>query len=135
MKFTTTKQGFRSLMAAFFLLGALLFGDVQANAQSTTADNLNWKTAFEAMQILDGQINQLDGEIAGLIPGTPAYENVFNHLTYYKLIYNSLEDGVAVPEAVNTNIGVVDINTADSDPQSPVTFDQLLGDVVALLTN
>lgn len=106
----------------------------QSNAQST-ADNLDWKTAPEAMQILNDQINQLDVQIAGLTPGTPAYQDVFNHLTYYKLIYVSLEDGVSVGEAVNGNLYAVETGALDSDPQTPVTFDQLLNNAVALLTN
>ena len=83
---------------------------------------------------------QLDGEMAGLTPGSPAYENVFNHLTYYKLIYDSLEGGATVPAAVQTNLALVDMNTTASNPASPsvhdqTLYDQLLADAVTLLTN
>lgn len=140
MKFTTTKQRFRSLFAGFFLFGAVLFNMTYAGAQGVVQDNLDWKTVSQSIQIMADQINQLDGEMAGLTPGSPTYENVFNHLTYYKLIYDSLEGGATVPAAVQTNLALVDMNTTASNPSSPTVhdqalYDQLLIDAVALLTN
>lgn len=140
MRFTTTKQRVRSLLVGFFFFGALLFSMTHAGAQGVVNDNLNWKTVPQSIQIMYDQINQLDGEMAGLTPGSPAYENVFNHLTYYKLIYDSLEGGATVPAAVQTNLALVDMNTTASNPASPsvhdqTLYDQLLADAVTLLTN
>ena len=134
MKFTTAKHGFRSLLATLFLFGALLFSAGQAHGQSLSTGNQNWKTVPDAMQTLEGQITQLDGQLANLTPGTPAYDNVNQHMEYYKLIYGDLQDGTGVPEAVFKNVGVVNLSVTDANPQSQATYDQLRVDATALLT-
>ena len=135
MKLTTAKQGFRSLLAAFFLFGAMLFTAERVHAQSVPSDNLDWKTATESMQILDAMVAQLDGEMANLTPGTPAYQNVYNHRTYYKMINGSLRDNQTVPDAVQSNVFLVDTGLTDASPATKTTLQQLLDDAVALLTN
>ena len=135
MKKTFVKLNLKSLLPALLVFGSLLFLDVRANAQTLSPQNLDWKTAVEAMPILEAQIVQLDGQLSGLIIGSPAYENVFNHMTFYKLIHGALEDGVAVPDAVYNNIHSVSINKTDDDPQTPVIYTDLLNNAIDLLTN
>jgi len=135
MKKTLVKLNLRSLLPALLVFGSLLFFDVRANAQTLSPQNLDWKTAVEAMQILETQIVQIDGQLPGLIPGTPAYEDAINHMTYYKLIFGALEDGVSVAEAVVNNLYAVELSQTDDNPQSQANYSLLLGDAVALLTN
>ncbi len=135
MKKTFVKLNLKSLLPALLVFGSLLFLDIRANAQTLSPQNLDWKTAVEAMPILEDQIVQLDGQLSGLIIGSPAYENVLNHMTFYKLIYSALEDGVAVPDAVYNNIHSVSINKTDDDPQTPVIYTDLLNNAIDLLTN
>lgn len=135
MKKTFLKPNLRLLVSGLFVLGALLFCNVQANAQVLGAEHLDWKSSTEAVQVLETTIVQLDGQLLVLTPGTPAHENVLNHMTYYKLIHGSLEDGASVAEAVANNLHSVGLSTTDDNPQTQADYTLLYEDAVALLTN
>lgn len=134
MKLSTTKLGLRSLLAGFFLFGALMFVSASAQAQ-TTSDNLNWKTVPEAQTVLATALDVEGQNLTNLTPGTPAYQQAEQHAALYKMILMSLGSGNSVPEAVNEGVGAVDIPETDANPQAKVTRTQLLNHVVPMLTN
>lgn len=134
MKLSTTKLGLKSLLAGFFLFGALLFSANQAQAQSAT-DKLNWKSSAEAQTILTAAINQEGQNLSNLTPGTPAYENAEMHAGLYKLILTNLYGGATVPASVEAGVGGVDVNQTDANPQAQTTRTQLFNEIVVMLTN
>lgn len=131
MKGTFFNFKLRSIVAMFFLLGGLFFSANRAEAQS-----FNWMTEPQATAQLNTEIDQMSLDIQGFVPGSPQYDNLLNHITYYKLILESIESGTIVETAVNESLGHVNdqFNAGDqflSKNQLVVLFN----DAVILLTN
>lgn len=144
MKKSMANQGLRWLVAAFVLVGVWMFSATETKAQTQSTDivlmnqsqNLNWLTETEAMGVLENLVATLANTLSTLTPGTPAYNDALNHLTYYKLIYNDIENGSSTMLATNTNLFNVtsENGITRDDTAASVNLNQLYQDALALLT-
>ncbi|MCB0543499.1 MAG: hypothetical protein H6575_00725 [Lewinellaceae bacterium] len=136
MKVTTAKQGFRSVLAAIFLFGALLFSASSANAQTNDADlSLNWVTESEALSALENSVGLLVVDQANYPQGSPNWNNIANHINYYKLIMGLIEEGNTVPVSVGNGVLMMnDDKNASKDLVPAATLTQLRADATTLLT-
>ncbi|TNE52305.1 MAG: hypothetical protein EP344_15825 [Bacteroidetes bacterium] len=140
MKKAMVKRGLRVFSAVFILFGTLLLTATRADAQGLDdmqGQNLNWVSEAEAMVVLEAQMELLGNDLAVLTPGTPTYNDILNHFTYYKLIYSELEDGQTTTKlATDKNLLNVSMANGSQDTAPiPVNLNQLYSDAVALLTN
>lgn len=110
MKRTFAKRSLISLVAGFFLFGLLML-----SANRTDAQTYNWKPAGEAQSTLMTEVSNLHGVLKGQTPGTPAYLNTLTHVYYYKAIYNRLNNGMDVPNAVRNGLEIFVSNVVKAD--------------------
>lgn len=113
MKLTTSKKGFRYLVAALLLLGATFFSANRASAQVlddiqlNASLNLNWKNTADATVILEDALQQLANSLPLLPPGSQQLTDAQNHLSYYKGILSILEKGETVRVGAITALDLV----------------------------
>lgn len=130
MKKVFSTIGRPSLLAVFFLLGGLLLTANRAEAQS-----YNWMTESQALSTLEAEIDQLAIDITNFTPGSTPYKAMANKIHYYKLIHGSVQTGMAVPQAVEVNLGKVnDQFDTTAAMLSKNALVQLYNDAVILLT-
>ena len=130
MKVTTAKHGLRSIVTALFLFGALLFSASRANAQT-----YNWMTESQALVALDNSLNLLVLDQSNYTPGSTPWTNIENHIHYYKIVYNSINDGSSVPNAVDNGLlALNDEKTAMADMLPKQVLGVLRTDIINLLT-
>ena len=130
MKRTFFKIKLRTLVAMFFLLGAMFFSANRAEAQS-----YNWLNESAALNALNVEIEQMALDIQNFVPGSTPYKNLANHINYYKLILVSIETGTNVETAVNTSLPAVNNNFASENQMlSKSALTTLFNDAVVLLT-
>lgn len=77
----------------------------RADAQQLTAppkDNpsISWQTPATAVQNLLAEIQLLNQQIGGLVPGTPDYVAAARRVAYYKGIVRFLGQGHSVPQSL-----------------------------------
>lgn len=131
MKRTFFQLKLRTLVAMFFLLGGLFFSANRAEAQS-----FNWKNESQAMSTLSSEIEQMSLDIQNFVPGSTQYKNLYNHLSYYKLIAVSIEEGNTVEPAVNSSLLHVNDQFDAANKLLPKNvLAALFNDAVTLLTN
>jgi hypothetical protein len=113
MKLTTSKKGFRYLVAALLLLGATFFSVNRASAQVlddiqlNASLNLNWKNTADATTILEASIQQLVNSLPLLPPGSQQLTDAQNNLNYYKGILSIINEGETVRVAAINALGLV----------------------------
>jgi len=119
------------------LFSTWLFSAARADAQVLSNKSNDWKTESEALDKLDSELLQLAAVLNGQTPGTPNYLDTDAHVDYYKNIYNLIEQGKSVAEAVQVALGYVDTTWLgfDYSPQVLSAKTQWYNDALAILTN
>lgn len=140
MKKLMKRFGFRSLLSAIFLFGALLFGVTSAQAQSsldvTMGQTQNWKTEAEAVIALEVAMEQLTSTLDGLVPGSPLYRNTEGQLALYKETYALLMANSTVHQSLVG--GVERINDSKNTTEGMYTSAEVTGfynNAVVILSN
>lgn len=106
-------KGFRSLLPMFFLLAGMLAFANRAEAQASVGPTPhNWVTVQQAIDNLNLQLeNVLKPQLSQFFPGTPAYENAYNHAFYYKSVVAELMTGATVPAALETTLDGISVGS------------------------
>lgn len=90
------------LLICFF--GASVFAsDLRAQQlrQAPQFDaTISWVALPTAQTKLLAQINTLQTQLAGDVPGSPAYIDRFRRIVYYKAVYRDLQQGHTIPQAL-----------------------------------
>jgi hypothetical protein len=140
MKKTIKRFGFRSLLSAVFLFGALLFGVASAQAQTSLDQAMgqaqNWKTEADAVIALEAAMEQLSADLGVLIPGSPQFRSTEGQITLYKETYVLLLANSTVQQALAG--GVERINDSKNTTTSMYSSTEVVGfynNAVVLLTN
>lgn len=135
------KHGFRLLVAVLALFGAMTFSATEIQAQSTDitlmnqSQNFNWISEAEATSLLESQLIVMANNLTTLPPGSPAYKDMVNHITYYKLILGGLGNGLSTMQSTNSNLMNVSNENGSKDASaSPINLNLLYQDAVGLLT-
>jgi len=124
-------QSRQPLLVLFFLLGGMLL-----TADRLAAQSHNWMTESLAISTLEVEIDQQVLDLTNYTPGSTPYKNILNHINYYKLIHNGIEEGSTVQQAVDGSLTKLNdqFNTT-SGMLNKTTLAQLYADAVELLTN
>jgi hypothetical protein len=137
MNETFAKRGFRMVLVALMVsCGLLMTNRVEAQTVSsnTSSKQLQWLTEQEALAALLTQMTAMKAVIANVPPGTSQYNNLANHIYYYRGIYEQILNGVTVADAVESAWNVAILGTS-TQPTSPTLNKQLTREVTNLLTN
>lgn len=138
MRKAIAKHGLRMFTFGLLLLGALLFSSTRAGAQSQTG-GYNWKQIDQAMPALVDAMITVKADVATL-PSGPSLNEAKAHLYYYQSIYQSLEAGNAVDNAVFTSLNIFDtssptgVGTGLDVVVTPAYRQVLFQDAVSILT-
>lgn len=106
MKKRSTYRGLNLFLAAFFLVGGLLFATNSAQAQSVgqtlIVSGYNWLPQQDAMNALKGQVAGIRNQVhnGSLVYGTPQWQNAMRYAIFYKDVYANLRKGDLVPDAL-----------------------------------
>lgn len=88
------------------------------------------------MTQLNADIDQMSLDIQNFVPGSPQYDNLQNHIYYYKLVMVTIEGGSTVEVAVNEQLGHVNDQFNEASNLLPkTTLVGLYNDIVLTLTN
>lgn len=130
------RHGLR-LFSAVLVFSAWLFSVASADAQVATNVAYNWKSGAEAMNDLEISLVQLEANLNAQTPGSPAYLDAEARLAYHKLIYEFIEQGKSVEEAVKLALAYVDTTWLGVDYSAIVlnTRTQWYNDALQMLTN
>jgi hypothetical protein len=141
------KARFRVVLAGLFAAFALMLFAGQSQAQIATSAfplggnpandgvvaPLDYITAPEAINLLDGQTASLKSVLGTLVPGTQAYKTVETSFTYYTIILSGVVSGKAVEASLNEGFLLYQypdyVNTPVSQMQA------LYEEALELLTN
>lgn len=96
----------------------------------------NWVSEQDAIAIMQNAIANSDKQLATLLPGSPQYQNLLFHLTYYKLINNLLIEGNTTQNSVQLALDEMTAYGYGTDASSQFTKNHLLNlylEVVAML--
>ena len=125
MKLSTTKHGWKALLAGFFLFGLMALTATSAGAQ----DIYNWKQSDTAKDLLVNEVRNLQGQIPGL-SGNPLNDAKAKEY-YYKEIIHRLGAGAAVGDAVANSLSIYNTpNPQLADKFTDVTVDASLRTVL-----
>jgi hypothetical protein len=100
MKRTFANQSLMSLVAGFFLFGILMLTANRSEAQT------NWMQPAQAQQAIKTEMGNLRNIVAANPPASASYNDAMIHAYYYKAIYARLEEGMTVPDAVNSSLSI-----------------------------
>lgn len=132
--------GFRSMLSAIFLFGALLFGVTSAQAQSsldqTMGQTQNWKTEADAIIALESAMEQLTATLDGLTQGSPMYRSTEGQLMLYKETHVLLLANSTVQQSLAG--GVQNINNSKNTTEGMYTPAEVVGfynNAVVILSN
>ena len=141
MNRTFAKRSFQAMLTMLIVLGGMLLTNrVEAQQVSTTtvvgaSQQQQWLTEQEALAVLATEMASLKDQLQNLTPGTPAYINVENHLTYFINLYYSIEGGMPVPDAVGNSISANALaSSAPAKTISKAELNGLYNEAVDLLT-
>lgn len=141
MNRTFAKRSFQAMLTMLIVLGGMMLSNrVEAQQVSTTtvvgaSQQQQWLTEQEALAVLITEMAGLKGQLQNLTPGTPAYINVENHLTYFINLYYSIEGGMPVPDAVGNSIATNSLaSSAPTKTISKAELNGLYNEAVDLLT-
>jgi hypothetical protein len=107
MKKTFANLVQKSLMVALLVVGALLFGTSRAEAQDLSQFGGNWVDASEAKARLITELGLLHTDPLVQTVGSDSY--IRTH--YYKAVFQRIDGGETVPNAVIFGIGPVNAAT------------------------
>ncbi len=115
------KSSMQEKIVCFLGLAALLWffgaGVVRAqNVQPALPDvQINWASPTEAMDRLSSALLALEQQVQAAGPSSP----LVYKLKYYTAVYSSIEQGVAVPTAVDANYGLFVSGVVDIPVEYP----------------
>jgi hypothetical protein len=94
--------------------------------QAIAKQQHNWVTEQDAIAILQNAIEQGAKQLATLLPGSPQYQNLVFHITYYKLINNLLLQGNTTQSSVQLALDEMTAYGYGTDAPSQFTKNHLL---------
>ncbi|MDX2135898.1 MAG: hypothetical protein SFV52_14005 [Saprospiraceae bacterium] len=138
MNGTFAKRGFQAVLTMFFVFGGLLLTNraeaqkvVVTNQQAAPQQQQNWLTEQDAKSVLETEMSSLKDQLQNLTPGTPTYNNVYVHLSFFLGIYQDIDAGSTVSQAVAASLAFDDVVMAQV---SKSTRDALYDEAVDLLS-
>ena len=153
MKKSLFTMGRSSVLAACFLLVAMLFGAQDLSAQlvnsGTPGSTIikasgSWVSSNDAVNLLNAEANQLEATLVGmgLNQGNSTTDQMKIKVSFYRGIATSIVGGTDVPTAIQTNYDVllgqysvaVDTNASASSAET-AQFKTLFNQAVDLLNN
>lgn len=109
MNRTSTKRGFKALLAMFLLVGGMLFVSNSVNAQSVPSkldvSGIMWVTESNALDILNQTIASTHQQMSGFTPGSNPFNAGMRRAVFLKSIHSQVDTGTGVQDAVSNTFG------------------------------